>query len=285
MAEEFSLADIVSSKEQAQADRNFYLSMAQSGNAASPIAAYLAGMASKKAAQMSGAEQERKDALLAAQKVQARRDNLINNLKGVFQSAGKREIGADAAATIIGPLFNELGIGKIRQVDMDNNSLVYITPEGEEMEIDFSKWTTPTDIKEQTGKSLIKEREERIRRENELQPLRQKKLEADIKASEALATQRQQNKSGSQKSIIPAMRVSYKNIFALKDNKEILANISDQDKYSTSYLQDFISTYNTASQDDKNALLGLYNAVKTELEVRGESEQPQPKTVDLNSLW
>ena len=285
MAEEFSLADIVSSKEQAQADRNFYLSMAQSGNAASPIATYLAGMASKKAAQMSGAEQERKDALLAAQKVQARRDNLINNLKGVFQSAGKREIGADAAATIIGPLFNELGIGKIRQVDMDNNSLVYITPEGEEMEIDFSKWTTPTDIKEQTGKSLIKEREERIRRENELQPSRQKKLEAEIKAFEALATQRQQNKSGSQKSIIPAMKASYKNIFALTDNKEMLANISNQNDYPTSYLQDFISTYNTASQDDKNAVLGLYNIVKTELEVRGESEQPQSKTVDLNSLW
>lgn len=129
---EFDLGEALGGYEQAQADRNFYLSMVQGGTqAASPIAAYLAGVSGVKMANMrqkaqavEDARQAKLDATAAADKAQKRRDTLQSQLLTIVKGVNDGTIPASVGATMVGPIGKELGIN-VKQFDAENGTLVY----------------------------------------------------------------------------------------------------------------------------------------------------------------
>lgn len=129
---EFDLGEAYSRYEQARADRNFYLSMVQGGTQmASPIAAYLAGVAGVKMAgeraKVQNIEdniQAQKDATAATERLQKRQDSLRSQLVAVVKGVQDGTIPASVGATMVGPLGKELGIN-VKQYDAENGKLVY----------------------------------------------------------------------------------------------------------------------------------------------------------------
>lgn len=140
--EQFSLGDALGSYEKAQADREFYLSMVQGGKtAASPIAAYLAGVAGVKMGQMRSEAQQLKDAEEATQRAIKRGDTLRNNLFQLAESARKGDIAPGSAATLAGAIVKEMGYTP-REFDTDNMILTY-SKDGDDYELDLSQGTNP----------------------------------------------------------------------------------------------------------------------------------------------
>lgn len=150
MAEEFNLEQVVSNQQQAQADRDFYLSFVQRNSTMSPIASYLAGAAGAKYASMSGKlyaektqyerdRQAKEDADKAAEKAMKRRDDLQNQVLNIFDSVSKGEMPMSAAAVVLGPLFKESGIGNLKQIDTANNTVAYTDENGEDKVVDFKE--------------------------------------------------------------------------------------------------------------------------------------------------
>lgn len=134
---EFNLYEAVSANDKAKADRDFYLSMVYDRSAASPIAAYLAGVAGAKASQYQSKINEEEAAIEAAQTFQKRRDTMLNNLGTLLTDIDKGEINPSAAAPVLAPLMKEAGIGTLRQYDADNKTLIYQDPEGMTKQINF----------------------------------------------------------------------------------------------------------------------------------------------------
>lgn len=134
---QFDLGEALGSYEQAQADRNFYLSMVQQGQQnrgafmASPIAAYLAGVAGVKMANqrakvqnIEDARQAKMDATAAAEKAQKRQADLVNQLTSIAKGVSEGTIPASVGATLVGPIGNELGI-RVKQYIPEEGKIVY----------------------------------------------------------------------------------------------------------------------------------------------------------------
>lgn len=134
---DFNLYEAVSANDKAKADRDFYLSMVYDRSAASPIAAYLAGVAGAKASQYQSKINEEEAAIEAAQTFQKRRDTMLNNLGTLLTDIDKGDINPSAAAPVLGPLMKEAGVGTLQQYDADNKTLTYQDPEGMTKQINF----------------------------------------------------------------------------------------------------------------------------------------------------
>lgn len=155
MAEnDFNLGQAMGDYEKANADREFYLSMIQQGQTnrgafmASPIAAYLAGVAGVKMASMkqqaveaqqaiTDEKQKKEDAQRAAEKALERRDNLYNNLYNIAQKARKGELAPSTAGAMGGYIVREMG-GKPISFDVDNG-LFDFELNGEEYQLDLNE--------------------------------------------------------------------------------------------------------------------------------------------------
>ena len=176
---EFDLGEALGGYEQAQADRNFYLSMVQGGTqSASPIAAYLAGVSGVKMANMrqqaqdvQDARQAKLDATAAADKAQKRRDALQSQLLTIVKGVNDGTIPASVGATMVGPIGKELGIN-VKQYDAENGTLVY--NEGNDpTDYEWDWRESPTSklqqnyYKTQEQLALQKQREDRLSKESE----------------------------------------------------------------------------------------------------------------------
>lgn len=164
MAEnDFNLGQAMGDYEKAKADREFYLSMIQQGQTnrgafmASPIAAYLAGIAGVKMANMkqqaveaqqaiNDEKQKKEDAKRAAEKAIQRGDTLRNNLFQIAKAARNGDIAKGAAGVLAGHIVKEMGAMPV-SFDADNGILTY-EYNGDEYELDLNEGYTRKDIEE-----------------------------------------------------------------------------------------------------------------------------------------
>lgn len=164
MAEnDFNLGQAMGDYEKANADREFYLSMIQQGQTnrgafmASPIAAYLAGIAGVKMASMkqqaveaqqaiNDEKQKKEDAQRAAERAIQRGDTLRNNLFQIAKSARNGDIAKGSAGVLAGQIVREMGATPV-SFDADNGILTY-EYNGDEYELDLNEGYTRKDIEE-----------------------------------------------------------------------------------------------------------------------------------------
>lgn len=160
MAEEFNLEQVVSNQQQAQADRDFYLSFVQRNSTMSPIASYLAGAAGAKYASMSGKlyaektqyerdRQARKDAEEAKDKADNMAYKYQTSMLGVAKDVAAGNISPKAGAAFIAKMMPESGVGTPVDFDESTNMFRY-KPTGSEEVKEF-------DLKD-LGDSLRKEK-------------------------------------------------------------------------------------------------------------------------------
>lgn len=144
---EFDLGEAYGAYERAQADRNFYLSMVQGGNqAASPIAAYLAGVANVKMAKsreqmqrLQDEKQAQKDAIAATERARNYGNKLRDNLVNIVSAANQGDIAKGSAATMVGMLVKEMGYTPT-EYDADNGIVGFRDANGEDYELDLSQY-------------------------------------------------------------------------------------------------------------------------------------------------
>lgn len=170
---EFDLGEALGGYEQAQADRNFYLSMVQGGNQmASPIAAYLAGVSGVKMATMrqkaQAIEDKRtaeKDAIAATERAQKRADNLDTQIINIMKGARDGSIAPAAAAGMLGYVMKERGYIP-KGYDADNNVMTYGVPGDEQdYQFDLGESETSKSQRDLMRIELQKARESRMERE------------------------------------------------------------------------------------------------------------------------
>lgn len=164
--EQFTLGDALGAYDKAQQDRDFYLSMVQGGTtAASPIAAYLAGVAGVKMGQMRSEAQQLKDAEEATQRAIKRGETLRDNLFQIAKSARSGDIAPASAATLAGALVKEMGYNPIN-FDTDNMVLTY-DKDGEQYELDLSESPMSKQQREASKIVLQQAKEDRLAKESE----------------------------------------------------------------------------------------------------------------------
>lgn len=168
---QFDLGEALGSYEQAQADRNFYLSMVQGGTQmASPIAAYLAGVAGVKMANqrakvqdIQDARQAKLDATAAAEKAQKRAMDLDNQIINIMKGARDGSIAPSAAAGMLGYAMKERGYIP-KGYDADNNIMTYGVPGDEQdYQVDLGESETSKSQREWYKLQLAEKAEERKR--------------------------------------------------------------------------------------------------------------------------
>lgn len=141
--EQFSLGEAIGGYEQAKGERDFYLSMMQQGQRnkgafmASPIAAYLAGVANVKMGSMRSKIEQEKDARDAAEKAMQRKDNIRSNMFQIAKAARDGSIDKSVAGALMGYQVKELGATPI-SYDADNGILDY-RYDGEDYELDLNE--------------------------------------------------------------------------------------------------------------------------------------------------
>lgn len=135
MEQEFDLSKAVSGQAKALADREFYMSMvAQNTPGASPIAAYLAGMAGAKASQYEGQIQAEKDAKDAASKALKRQETLRDNVYQIMGDVSTGKMQPSAAAVMLEPTMKELGY-RMTEYDADSNTATFLDGNDDEFEL------------------------------------------------------------------------------------------------------------------------------------------------------
>lgn len=141
---EFDLGEAYGSLQQANADRNFYLSMVQGGNtAASPIAAYLAGVAGVKMAtatqqyqQAREAKEQDEDAKDALYRARRHQDNMLGQMRQILTDAGEGKISKGAAAVMLQPVAKELGY-RMYEYDPDEGTVSMVGSDNEPFTVDL----------------------------------------------------------------------------------------------------------------------------------------------------
>lgn len=269
---EFDLGEALGSYEQAQADRNFYLSMVQEGTtAASPIAAYLAGVAGVKMAntrqkyqQAMDARQAQKDALEATERLNKRASDLDKQILQVAEGVGNGTIAPGIGAAMMGPLLKERGY-TLKNYDTDNNIAVYTDPtDMQDYEFDFN--ARPSQL--EAGRQARSEA--RIGWERE-------KQKSDIEAKKELANLKKTGSSASSKGATVSnkwqtFKAAHGPIIDVISGKDIVNNLSDfSDEQLQGFLDDYIEDF---------AIDSIRDIVAQELESRlneqpSEQEQPQ----------
>lgn len=169
---EFDLGEAMGGYEQAQADRNFYLSMVQGGTQmASPIAAYLAGVSGVKMANMrkqaqdvEDARQAKLDATEAADKAQKRELELQNQVINIMKGTRDGSLAPGAAAAMLGYIAPELGFQMV-SFDADNQiAHVKNVKDGQDYQWDLGESLTNKGRQAQERIDLAREREARLAR-------------------------------------------------------------------------------------------------------------------------
>lgn len=272
---QFDLGEALGSYEQAQADRNFYLSMVQGGTQmASPIAAYLAGVAGVKMANqrakvqdIQDARQEKLDATAAAEKAQKRQADLLGQLTSIAKGVSEGAIPASVGATLVGPIGKELGIN-VKQYDADNGKLIY-TEGNDPTDYEWDWRESPT-LKE---KGLQSRAEQKIAWERE-------KQRAGFEGQKDVASYKQSLKDkGTQKGEATVsnkwqtFKTAYGPLIDIINGKDLLNDIKD---VPDTIIDGFIKDYNEAY--DIGSILEIVKEEKARRAGMSSKEMPEAKT-------
>lgn len=281
--EQFNLGEAYGELDQAQADRNFYLSMVQGGNtAASPIAAYLAGVSGVKMANMrqqvqdvQDARQAKLDATVAADKAQKREQGLQNQVINILEGTRDGSLVPGAAAAMLGKIAPELGFQMV-SFDADNQiARVRSMQDGKDYQWDLGESETSKNQRDWYKLQLAREAE--ARRE------RQGNRSLDIQQQRANT---QAAKANKQNQTDPWTTFKEAN----KDTLDYLQMPIEDDELADMLPRraaiDFVAGAEELPETRKKTLGSQINRLKfiykiSPEEIQGVEKQP----VDLNSLW
>lgn len=246
--EQFNLGEALGGYEQAKADRDFYLSMVQGGTtAASPIAAYLAGVAGVKMGQMRSEAQQLQDAKDATENAIKRGETLRNNLFQLAKSARGGEIAPASAATLAGAIVKEMGYTP-REFDTDNLILTY-SKDGEDYELDLSESPISKQQREAGKLALAEARERRLAQQAETKrQMDQVRLDNLLKGK---------GTSKKEKDFIEANRELFDKVFNL--NKKVMTGY----EYRMRSKQPLEERLKQQFYDDKKRLQSWLTGIKT----------------------
>lgn len=268
---EFDLGEALGGYEQAQADRNFYLSMVQGGTqTASPIAAYLAGVSGVKMANMrqqvqdvQDARQAKLDATEAADKAQKRRADLVSQLTSIAKGVSEGTIPASVGATLVGPIGNELGI-RVKQYIPEEGKIVY--NEGNDpTDLEWG-WRENPSVKE---KGLQSRAEQRIdwEREKQERGIQGQKEVASYK--ESLKEQGSQKGGATVSNRWQTFKTAYGPLIDIINGKDLLNDIKD---VPDNLIEGFIKDYDEAY--DIGSILEIVKAEKQRRSTWASEEKP-----------
>lgn len=268
---EFDLGEALGGYEQAQADRNFYLSMVQGGTqAASPIAAYLAGVSGVKMANMrqqvqdvQDARQAKLDATAAADKAQKREQELQNQVINIMKGTRDGSLAPGAAAAMLGKIAPELGFQMVKY-DADNQiAQVRSMQDGKDYQWDLSEQESPLEA----GRN--KRAEQRISWERE-------KQQAGIQGQKEVASYKESLKEqGSQKGGATVsnrwqtFKTAYGPLIDIINGKDLLNDIKD---VPDNLIEGFIKDYDEAY--DIGSILEIVKAEKQRRSTGASEEKP-----------
>lgn len=275
---EFDLGEALGGYEQAQADRNFYLSMVQGGTQmASPIAAYLAGVAGVKMANqrakvqnIEDARQAKLDATAAAEKAQKRAMDLDNQIINIMKGARDGSIAPSAAAGMLGYAMKERGYIP-KGYDADNNVMTYGVPgDDQDYQFDLGESETSKSQREWYKLQLAKEKEERQARQGERR-LNIEQQRADTAKAKAGTTNEKDSWTTFQK--------------RHGDTIEYLSLLGDEQLKN--YLRPaeaeaFIESWKALPESRRKSLESDINRLRYLFQIK---DTATPKAVSLNELW
>lgn len=246
-----------------QNDRNFYLSMADGQNAASPIAAYLAAASGVKAAQLTDEAQEAADAEAAARATQKRRDQYVAAFKDIASGIEKGDIGKEAGALLLGKAMSEGALGTPTGYDADNGVFYYKDENGQDMEIPLANLASKGDLKQEQQRANIRRAEAAARASDELANLRARTTPSAGRGG----TSEYQVYNGWLKAN-PKLTKDY------ASNDMFLRDLSDEDEIRDEDLTSYLEGYETLSDKYKQQNRARWQAVKEEADKRGLSDRP-----------
>ena len=280
---EFDLGEAYSSYEQAQADRNFYLSMMQQGQQnrgafmASPIAAYLAGISSVKMANerakvqnIEDKIQAKKDATEAVERAKNYSLKIQNNMLDIAKAVNKGEISKGTAASMYGYMVKELG-GTPISYDADSGIFTYDIG-GEEYEADLSSQGIS---KKELEDAKTLRAESRIEWERE-------KQEKAIKAQKELAMIRKSGASAEKSTTLSSFNSSHKDVNAAF-GKQFKMN-----RLTKAQVQSYIEGAEGLSENDKKSVQPKVEELLQLASKKGwtfTTPVKQAVSFDLNSLF
>lgn len=287
--EQFTLGEALGGYEQAKADRDFYLSMVQGGTkAASPIAAYLAGMAGVKASQMRTEAEQIQDAQAATERAMKRGETLRNNLFQLAKSARGGEIAPASAATLAGAIVKEMGYTP-REFDTDNMILTY-SKDGEDYELDLSESPISKQQREAGKLALAEAREDRLAKQAEM-----KKKMDQARLDNLLKGKKSSGSSSEETKFLQENKDLFDNVFNPKSKmtqrlslEARLAKYVNQDK---TQLQKWLRGVKTLDEDAQERLGEYTNVIQAQLDaLGGESDTTNGRATEsslsaLRSLW
>lgn len=244
-----------------QNDRNFYLSMADGQNAASPIAAYLAAASGVKAAQLADEAQEESDAQAAAQAAQKQRDKYIMAFKDIASGIEKGDIGKEAGALLLGKAMSEGALGTPTGYDADNGVFYYKDENGEEMEIPLANLSSKGDLKQEQQRANIKKTEAAARASEELANLRAR----TVPGRSGGGTSEYQVYNGWLKAN-PKLTKEY------ASNDMFLRDLANDEEIRDEDLISYLDGYDTLSEKYQKQNRARWQAVKAEAARRGLAE-------------
>lgn len=275
---QFDLGEALGSYEQAQADRNFYLSMVQGGTQmASPIAAYLAGVAGVKMANqrakvqnIEDARQSKLDATSAAEKAQKRAMDLDNQIINIMKGARDGSIAPSAAAGMLGYAMKERGYIP-KGYDADNNVMTYGVPgDDQDYQFDLGESETSKSQRELYKLQLAKEKEERQARQGERR-LNIEQQRADTAKAKAGTTNEKDSWTTFQK--------------RHGDTIEYLSLLGDEQLKNylrPSEAEAFIESWKALPESRRKSLESDINRLRYLFQIK---DTATPKAVSLNELW
>ena len=275
---EFDLGEALGSYEQAQADRNFYLSMVQGGTQmASPIAAYLAGVSGVKMANMRAKAQAiedkrtaEKDALAATEKAQRRAMNLDNQIINIMKGARDGSLAPSAAAGMLGYVMKERGYIP-KGYDADNNVMTYGIPGDEQdYQFDLGESETSKSQRDWYKLQLAKEKEGRQARQGERR-LDIEQQRANIAKSKAATTNEKDSWTTFQK--------------RHGDTIEYLSLLGDdqlKNYLRPAEAEAFIEAWKALPESRRKSLESDVNRLRYLFQIK---DTAAPKAASLNELW
>lgn len=276
--EQFDLGEALGSYEQAQADRNFYLSMVQGGTQmASPIAAYLAGVAGVKMANqrakvqdIQDARQAKLDATAAAEKAQKRAMDLDNQIINIMKGARDGSIAPSAAAGMLGYAMKERGYIP-KGYDADNNVMTYGVPGDEQdYQVDLGESETSKSQREWYKLQLAKEKEERQARQGERR-LNIEQQRADTAKEKAGTTNEKDSWTTFQKR--HGDTIEY---LSLLDDEQLKNYLRPAEAEA------FIESWKALPESRRKSLESDINRLRYLFQIK---DTATPKAVSLNELW
>lgn len=278
---EFDLGEALGGYEQAQTDRNFYLSLVQGGTtAASPIAAYLAGVSGVKMANMRAKSQDiqdkrqsEKDAIAATERVQKRAANLDNQIIGIITGVRNGTLAPGAGAAMLGPVMKERGF-VLKNYDADNNTMTYGMPgDPNDYEFDLNEHES---MKES---GLNKRQAKRLAAQSALQD---KRTQGQIKVAKEKAALKGSSGSGKKTDPWTTFSSTQKDMINFLNMPQItdadLVNIVDRGAALR-----FVQAAEALPEERKKTLGPQINRLKYLYKIK--PEETKEEVIDFDSMW